>query len=338
METRRQFLSRSGALIAGLAGLPLVPPAVAESHEFVDSLDLDLERASVLFELGLFESHYLPGLHAPFSLDHTDGEPRLYFCQSKEHRLEKWQAATRRLAEALQAPPRPEIPAIGLDEIRTLFIQRCLDSLHVVDHTFMLDVSAHRSFSLRRGRICWHSYPLGSIRPEPECRARDALHLLKCCFGLPLLAAPEAANACEQLRSLLPQIKELYRRLDPLGDAHFVAYEWLLPLLVEVDLAWVVQILDRSQLEHTVRTNRHLSPADRDLRLRQLSCSFVCNYLSSAHALVIGSLANNHFGEISNLFGHPEIFGSANSLMTELVFAVLHHKVEVLRRLSGDAH
>ena len=98
LETRRHFLSRSGALIAGLTGLPLVPPATAESVEPSSSLDLGLERASVLFELGLFERHYLPALHAPFSLDHSDGEPRLYFCQSKEYRLEQWQAATRRIA------------------------------------------------------------------------------------------------------------------------------------------------------------------------------------------------------------------------------------------------
>ena len=198
----------------------------------------------------------------------------------------------------------------------------------------MLDVSAHRCFSLRLGRICWHMYPLGSIRPEPECRARDALHLLRRCFALPLPAAAEAADACDQLRSLLPEIKELYRRLDPVGDAHFVAYDWLLPLLADVDPAWSVQVLDRSRMEHVVRTDRNLSPVERNLRLRQLSCSFVTNYLSSAHALVMGSLANNHFCEIDNLFGHPEIFGSANSLMTELVFAVLHRKVEVLRLLT----
>ena len=69
-------------------------------------------------------------------------------------------------------------------------------------------------------------------------------------------------------------------------------------------------------------------------RLHALQCPFVSNYLISAHALVMGSLANNHFCEIANLFGHPKIFGSANSLMTELVFAVLHRKVAVLRRLT----
>ena len=333
VETRRQFLSRSGALIAGLAGLPFVPPAVAESVEPSGSLNLGLERAFVLFELRLFERHYLPGLHAPFSLAHSDAEPRLCFCQSKEYRLEQWQVATRRLAKALTAPHCYTL-ALGPDEIRPLFSQPCPDSLQKVDHSFMLDVSAHRCFSVAQGRICWHIYPLGSIRPEPEHRACDALHLLKCCFGLPLLAAPEAANACEQLRSLLPQIKELYRRLDPLGDAHFVAYEWLLPLLVEVDLAWVVQVLDRSRMEHVVARLVTYSPVERDQRLHALRCPFVSNYLSSAHTLVMGSLANNHFCEIANLFGHPEIFGSANSLMAEIIFAVLHRKVKVLRQLT----
>ena len=336
VETRRQFLARSGTLIAGLAGLPLVPPAFADSVDPSGSLDLGLELAIVLFELRLFERHYLLGLHAPFSLDHRDGEPRLCFCQSKEYRLEQWQAATRRLAEALQAPPHPKMPTLEPDEIRPLFIQRCQDSLQEVDHRFMLDVSAHRCFSVRRGRICWHIYPLGSVRPEPECRARDALHLLRRCFALPVPAAAEAADACDQLRSLMPEIKELYRRLDPIGDAHFAAYDWLLPLLAEVDPAWSAQILDRSGMEHVVRTDRHLSPLERDQRLHALRCPFVSNYLSSAHALVMGNLANNHFCEIANLFGHPEIFGSANSLMTEIVFAVLHRKVEVLRRLSRE--
>jgi len=40
--------------------------------------------------------------------------------------------------------------------------------------------------------------------------------------------------------------------------------------------------------------------------------------------------------EIDSRFGHPEIFGSANSLMTEIIFAVLHRKVEVLRSLSWE--
>ena len=249
--------------------------------------------------------------------------PRLTFCYSKEHHLEQWQAATRRLAEALKAPPHPDIPTLNLDEFRPLFA-----------NWFMLEFSTRRCFSLRQGRICWHIYPLGSIRPEPEHRACDALHLLQGCFGLPLLAAPDAANACDQLRSLLPQIKELYRQLDPVNADHFTAYEWLLPLLAEVDPAWAVQVLDRSRMQHEVRTDRHLSPAERDLRLQQLNCPFVSSYLSSAIAFVMGSLANNRFCEIDNLFGHPEIFGSANSLMTEIVFAVLYRKVEVLRELT----
>ena len=334
LETRRQFLSRSGALIAGLAGVPLLPPDIAAGDEPLGTLDLGLERAFVLFELHLFETHYLPALHAPFRMQHRDSAPRLTFWHGKDGRLEQWQAATRRLAAALKSSPHLE-PGLEIEEFQTLFIQRCPDTFKELNHSYLLNRPVRRCCSLRQGRIRWHYYPIGSVRPDPECRAREAFHLLHLCFGLPLPPIQEPPNACAQLRNFLPEVKELFRRLDPLDGAHFAAYEYLLPLLSEVAPSWAVQALDRDRMEHEVRTDRQLSPGEQDQRLRRLSCHYVSRYLSSAHALVMASLANNHFCAIDNLFGHPEIYGSANRLMIEVIFAVLYRKIGVLRQPGG---
>jgi hypothetical protein len=327
METRRSFLARTISSIAGLTGYRTLALATAPCTESSAALDLGRERASVLFELRLFERHYLPVLQAPCSLDHSDGTPRLAYPAAKGHRLKPWQAATCRLALALNSPATS---ALDPEEVVPLYRSRRFDG-ESFTHDYLSGTPQYPEFSLRRGRIRWQTYPYHGWAPtNPEDRAQQALRLLR-------MSPPEESKtrvACQELALLWPQVEKFYAELDLLSGRHITAYERLVPLLAEFSPAFAIKVLDRQWMRERVIRNPELTAEERTMRLRRVDSRGVSSYLSSALAFTMETLANNHFGKISRLLRSPEIYGGYNSMMPELVFAVLYRKVEILRQLS----
>jgi hypothetical protein len=352
--TRRDFLAQAVSVMVGLAGVPILRSAsptkdiACRRRTF-----LDREREIVSEELRLFERHYLPVLQAPFYLGHDGGVPCLIsltgrgfwprlaresqyvrdayasYARNKQERLAGWQAATRRLDRLLNALPDQTATTLDPKEFLHLYTVLTLGG-ESVTHDYLRSPDCP-VFSLRRGRICWHVYPHGGWVPWPEYRAEQALRLLHDTSALPLPGEPRTTVACHEW----PQIEKWYAELDPLSGKHIMAYERLLPLLAEFNPALAIKVLDRRWMKDRVLQYQQLPEKERVGRLRRLHHLGVTSYLSSTLAFVMETLANNHFRKIGRLLRYPELYGLYNSMMPELVFAVLYRKVEMVRQLRS---
>jgi hypothetical protein len=92
METRRNFLAKSGLVLAGLTTPVSICRAESVSRQADGPLDLGLERSFVLMELRWFGEQMLPVLLAPPPLLSETGKQK-----DERAALGQWQAAVRRL-------------------------------------------------------------------------------------------------------------------------------------------------------------------------------------------------------------------------------------------------
>lgn len=106
----------------------------------------------------------------------------------------------------------------------------------------------------------------------------------------------------------------------------------LLPWLADVDPAFGKLALDKETWRTLVATNHALTDYERDERLRLIETQALFgNMLNNALLHVLAGLANNHFLEIREYLGHPNLRGGYTYHMPYYLFTVLFEKVAVLR-------
>jgi hypothetical protein len=133
-----------------------------------------------------------------------------------------------------------------------------------------------------------------------------------------------------ELRRVLPAVQEPFLAVLP------ILPEMVLPILAELDPAFVAQALDRGRLLAAVEGNPVLTPEER-LRHRNLVNSrFYAGWLCYSLVLVLEALAGNHFAEIARFLALPEIHADPywTGLMPKILLAALYRKVVVLRDLA----
>jgi hypothetical protein len=318
METRRTFLRKFGLVIAGLSTLTFTPATAGDGTQ-PDSLALTLEAARVLWELHIFERVYLPALLGP-------GQPA-----SPPPALARWKRAVRQ--------PRRAVPRTG----------RCLSTPHTETlrnacaaaapgcGDFLGD-SPSECFSQVGGTICWHIYPYTDQGvAEREEQVRFVLRWAG--VGEELAAAPWV-----ELRRVLPAVEDIYVRRTPMSDKKLVGYvaplptlaEAVLPVLAELDPAFVAHALDRGWLMAAVESSPALTPEERVLQRNLVNSRFFSGWLCHDLALVLEALANNYFAEIASLLTLAEVHADAfwAGLMPKILLATLYCKTVILRDLT----
>jgi hypothetical protein len=112
--------------------------------------------------------------------------------------------------------------------------------------------------------------------------------------------------------------------------------EAVLPVLAELDPAFVAEALDRGRLMAAVESNPALTPEERVLQRNLVNSRFFAGWLCHDLALVLEALANNRFAEIAHFLALPEIHADSfwNGVMPKILLATLYRKVRVLRDLA----
>src|SRR5262249_7248394 len=168
-------------------------------------------------------------------------------------------------------------------------------------------------FSQVGGTICWHIYPyFGQGAAEREDQVRFVLRWARA--GDERAAAPWV-----ELRRGLPALKEAF-----LAGLRSLA-EMVLPVLAELDPAFVAQALDRGWLVAAVESNPALTPEERLWQRNLVNSRFFAGWLCNCLALTLEALANNHFAEIARFLTFPEIHADSywNGVMPKILLATL---------------
>jgi hypothetical protein len=112
--------------------------------------------------------------------------------------------------------------------------------------------------------------------------------------------------------------------------------EAVLPVLAELDPAFVAQVLDRGRLLAAVESNPALTPEERLRHRNLLDTRFYASWLCYSLAMVLEALANNHGAEIARFLAFPEIHGDSywNGVMPKILLATLYTTAVVLRDLT----
>lgn len=183
METRREFLARSGSLVAGVAGLSGLPGRCVPARPTL--ANLGREAARVRRELRLFADEYLPVLLAPRLLDHSRQPPQMVswpgdhpalrpgpvvdslLCRAAL--LPRWRSAVRRLAQAVPSGP-------GAAPARPNGEELCEVLAATGPEEALLDEPEQPCYRVVGGRIEWPVHPYHLWGPgESEDQARRVL-------------------------------------------------------------------------------------------------------------------------------------------------------------------
>jgi len=190
--------------------------------------------------------------------------------------------------------------------------------------------SSHPCFVIRQGRIYWQVDTCWQPT-DPESRAAEILDYLA--GVLPGLPHAGAGSPRDHLLRQMATINHWYLETVPLLDGAFHTFEFLLPRLAEFAPALPRKVLDRQRMKRRVLHDQQKQPSQRAERLRTLDSRFWSSCLSCSLALVIETLANNHFCTIRSLLNLPEVYGCWNRFTVPFLFRALYRKVEVLRQL-----
>jgi hypothetical protein len=153
-----------------------------------------------------------------------------------------------------------------------------------------------------------------------------------------------AADPWLELRRVLPAVEDLYVARTPMSDKKLSGYvaplptlaEVVLPVLAELDPAFVAQALDRGRLMAAVESSLVLTPEERMLQRNLVNSRFFAGWLCHNLTLVLEALADNHFAEIARFLTFPEIHADSfwTGLMPKILLSTLYRKVVVLRDLA----
>jgi hypothetical protein len=94
--------------------------------------------------------------------------------------------------------------------------------------------------------------------------------------------------------------------------------------------------LDPETWRAIVRADKSITEKKKTERLELIETGLLNHVLNNALLHVLVSLANNHFMEVRQFLGHRNILGGYTGLMPHYLFAVLFHKVVILRQLVKD--
>jgi hypothetical protein len=303
-------------LLTGLSSLPFTAAMAGDAAQ-LDLQALTLEAARVLWELHVFERVYLPALL---------GQPAW-----PSPALAPWKRAVWHLRRAVPRASR------GQSTPHTETLRNACAAAAPGCGDFLGD-SPSECFSWVGGTICWHIYPYwGQGAAEREDQVRFVLRWAG-------VSDDQAAAPWVELRRVLPAVEDIYVGRTPLSDKKLGGYvaplptlaEVVLPVLAELDPAFVAQALDRGRLMAAVESSPALTPEERVLQRNLVNSRFFAGWLCYSLVLVLEALANNHFAEIARFLTYPEIHADSfwASLMPKILLATLYRKTVVLRDLA----
>ncbi len=371
MPTRRSFLARSSALLAGAAGIPAFAKASADDRS--DVARLGLERAFLNFELHTFANEYLPILLAPLRLVSEGTSQRLVLEEEKlpesDRMLKRWQAAARQLKHFVAHDYRCERWPMPVDEWRQLFAESAQAC------PFMLGPYGGPAFRRGRARFFWNIHPYYIMEAFNIPYVEEVLSLSAAGGSSGTNATNSLSCGLADMNAGFAQLPPLVEKcLDCMGRAFSTSYvEQVLTVRGEATRkltnlmnrlrrhlpqvkAWFHQLPFEDKCFHA----KFLLPilaeynpkfvvdvldrnywraslaAERRIDpLTDLDVEKPCfsGFLSNLVTQVIETLANNHFLTIGRLLEYPEIHADPwdKGFMSQLIFAVQYHKAVALR-------
>jgi hypothetical protein len=290
-----------------LAGFSSLPSTLATGDDVAQLISqaLTLEAARVLWELHVFERVYLPALLGP-------GRPA-----SPSPALDQWKRAVRQLRRAVPRAGRCQSTP------HTDTLRKACAAAAPGCGDFLGD-SPSECFSRVSGTISWHIYPyFGQGAAERDEQVRFVLRWAR-------VGDDRAAAPWVELRRVLRAVQESFLAVLP------VLPEAALPVLAELNPAFVAQALDRGRLVAAVESNPALTPEERLWQRNLVNSRFYAGWLCYSLTLVLEALANNHFAKIAWFLTFPEIHADSfwNGLMPKILLATLYRKTVVLRDLA----
>jgi hypothetical protein len=318
METRRDFLRQTGLLLAGLSSAPFAPATSTNAERACSAFTLEV--AHVLFELKLFEQRYLPALLDRRTLKQRTAIWGPKRADSPSASLARWKWAIRQLRRAV---PRHRQSRSALDRETLQYVCVAVPGCDAL----LKDQPPACAAQQEDGRICWRVYPYSAEGvAEREEHVRRVLRRVE-------VGDPHAAEPWRELRRVLPAVKERLRAAPPAFDAALGAPFSVLPILAELDPAFVLQALDRGWIRAAIEGNQALTPEERTWQRRLLGSSIFPSLQCHSLTLILEALANNHFPRMGRFLAVPEIHADShwNGLMPKILYATLHRKVAVLR-------
>ena len=156
-------------------------------------------------------------------------------------------------------------------------------------------------------------------------------------FWPPFLPPQETALGREStFMGNLSQIKNWLMTLSVWDDELLNGLSYFLPLIADVDPAFVKLAIDPQTWQTLVESNAALSESDRGKMLGSIEHGHFRHATNNALLHVFAGLANNHFQEIRDYFDHPCLYGSYTRLMPHYLFALLFQKVSILHELCSE--
>ena len=337
MITRRDFFLQTGGSLVASTSFPFAALAPIHVNDRTYD-DIRFEIPRVRFQLRVLEKEYLPFLLAPRRLDAKNGQPAIvdYPTKAGSSRLEQWQGAVRNLASALPRMNRSVPEATEeIDRFRTFHTatarwQGLLAPLEgpgfeldkdplrtirwqIFDLGWMIDTQRHR-----RELLAWfwgqdyaplYNELLWDLAPDKE----------------KFLLTASDRSVEEEIRRNLWDIK---RKILACEFEYFLLANWVycfwFPLLSEFDYEFAADALDTQRLWRTARPSSDLTTI----------YLFFAGDVSAGITNMMTVMANNHFLAIRRLFRKPEVYGSWNCFMPDVITAVMYHKVMILRELA----
>lgn len=147
---------------------------------------------------------------------------------------------------------------------------------------------------------------------------------------------PAQETAVDRERNFLdnlPQIKRRLMKLSVLDSDLLNGLSFLLPLIADVDPAFVKLAMDPQTWRTLVESNADLTESDRRKMLESIEHGHFRHATNNALLHVFAGLGNNRFLELRDYLDHPCLYGSYAGLMPHYLFALLFQKVSILHDL-----
>ena len=222
---------------------------------------------------------------------------------STSNRLSEWRSAVTRLMDVLPIGSNTSKP--NSDEF----------------HAFMF-TEATPNFTVSETGVRWKISVF--IHVDWECDA----------FWPPFLPPQETAADRERIFiDSLSQTKKWLMTLSVLDCTLLNGLSYFLPLISDVDPAFVKLAIDPQTWRTLVEANADLTEGDRRTMLEDIEHGHFRHATNNALLHVFAGLANNHFLEIRDYLDHPCLYGLYTGLMPHYLFALLFQKVSILHDL-----
>lgn len=272
-----------------------------------EQIDLGAESERVRGELLLFRDSILPTFYLPGGLvPDTAAERQENPLARVIFPMKDWQRATMRLIESLPAGlGGGDVPEPDRSDFKPFMFQE-----------------ARASYSVRDGRIRWRI----TLYAGTDADAALVFSWL----------GEKPDDPVGRIMADPHGVAERLIEIPVDNSALWNALSLIAPILADADPAVLRRLLDPETYRRRVDADRDVLPETYRDRLRILGKWFG-HVLNNALLHAVAGLANNHFDEIPDLLGHPNVQGRYADLMLHYTFAVLFEKVRILHGLArGD--